>query len=158
MIKGHEAKLWEQIQEELHCEERYEVETERLLWILEKVHFDSPFKPASEEQCDRHVGLKIFEGVGGVCKSLDTRKKNQQLSQKEKVCIYALLKLGKTDKSHAFQNYSISRGMLMNICSELNREVDHWSNRLTRTTIPSFEDVLSAVTPGAFTSKHSPSS
>ena len=95
--------------------------------MLEIVHFNSESKQESAELLIIKLDWKFFEGVEGECKSLETRKKDQRLSQQEKVCIYAFLKFGKTDKSQVIQNYSISRGKRMNICSELNKE-DHWVN------------------------------
>ena len=127
-------EIWEQIQAELFGEEWCNMEAERLRWMLEEIHFDSPSKQVTEELHSTQIGFKLSEDIESTCKLLESRKKGQRLSQQEKVYIYALLKLGKADKSHIIQNYWISRGTLMNICSEFNREVVHWSSKLARTS------------------------
>ena len=138
-IKGlWDKKTWneirEQVQAELFGEEWCNVEAERLQWMLEEIHFDSPSKQVTEELHSTQIGFKLSEDIESICKLLESRKKGQRLSQQEKVYIYALLRLGKADKSHIIQNYWISRGALMNICSEFNRKVVHWSSRLARTS------------------------
>ena len=46
---------------------------------------------------------------------------------KKRVLLYSLVKQNKANISHIARSYNASRRKIINICSELNKEVAHWS-------------------------------